>query len=191
MWSDVDGTRIDTYSGDRDIQVDSYVKGNKVYLILNNLDKVASTLSLNLFGANGNSIVSVKKKYLFLDLTKGTEGKPALTTETLSVAPTSVVLDADATMILEYSFANPVTLDQFSKEKKFYGNSLTGGTGNHRVTKSNNAVLTANINNVVVPTGAGEAVLRICGKFFYDHVTTVDVITSYSIHYTKLYDNQD
>ena len=38
LWSNVKGTRIDTKAGDIDIQVDAYVNGEKMYLILNNLE---------------------------------------------------------------------------------------------------------------------------------------------------------
>ena len=37
LWANVKGTRVDTKSCNLDTQIDTYVNGNKAYVIINNL----------------------------------------------------------------------------------------------------------------------------------------------------------
>ncbi|KAA1243302.1 carbohydrate-binding protein [Aquimarina sp. RZ0] len=169
LWSDVKGTRVDTKSSDLDIQVDAYIDGEVTYLILNNLERVDKQVDLNFFGSNGNAVQEVKIKHLFLN-----GNQPTLSENTFRNAPESITIGAEATMILAYSFANPVVIDETSKEFKYYGESLSGSNGStpHRV-RVDNGALTANVNGVVVPN-KGEAMLRLGGAYFWDHVSRQD-----------------
>ncbi len=169
LWSDVDGTRVDTKSSDLDIQVDAYIDGETTYLILNNLERVDKQIDLNLFGLNGNSVQNVKVKHLFLN-----GNQPTLSEDILTSAPETVNVGAEATMILAYNFASPVVINETSKESKFYGESLSGSNGStpHRV-RVDNGTLTASVNGVVVPN-KGEAMLRLTGAYFWEHITKQD-----------------
>ncbi|UXX79142.1 Ig-like domain-containing protein [Reichenbachiella carrageenanivorans] len=162
QWSDVKGTRIDTKASDRDIQVDAYVDGTHVYLILNNLELDPTTINLNLFDDYQNEIVSVSTKHLYLNTSID---EPVLDRETMSAAPGSILLEKSATMILDYEFANEVIIDQESVEKKFMGEPLTDETNAYgsqlcHVKVNGRASFTANVNGVEVPE-KGEAQLRI------------------------------
>ena len=168
LWAEVDGTRIDTYANDLDFQVDAYVNGNKLHLILNSLEQDDRTLKLNFFNAPQEAS-SVRIKHLHL---KG--DRPALDVSTTNTIPNTVTLGAEATMILTYTFPSDLVITEVSKERKYYGESLNGSNGStpHRVTL-NSSKLAVNINGVQVPE-KGEAQLRLCGAYFYTHVTNPD-----------------
>ncbi len=162
LWKDVKGTRIDTKASDRDIQVDAYVDGNHVYLILNNLEVDPTTINLNYFDDYQNPVQSVNVTHQYFNTAMN---QPVNDKSSFGAAPGSIVLNESATMILDYEFANPVTIDQESKEVKFYGEPLTseqtflGGQKCHTSIGGRNKI-TTQINNVVIPT-TGEATLRI------------------------------
>ncbi len=175
LWSDVKGTRIDTKSSDRDIQVDAYVDGNHMYLILNNLEDEATTINLNQFNDYENAVKSVSMKHQFFDVDKN---EPINKISKLGTSPGSVSLGASATMVIDYEFTNPVNIDQESKEIKFYGEPLTnettflGGQKCH-VSVRGRRKFTTEINNVTVPT-VGEATLRIgVNTFATDNIEIV------------------
>ncbi len=162
LWKDVKGTRIDTKASDRDIQVDAYVDGNHVYLILNNLEVDPTTINLNYFDDYINPVQSVQVTHQYFNTGMN---QPVNDTSTFGTAPGSILLNGSATMILDYEFANAVTIDQESKEVKFCGEPLTseqtflGGQKCH-VPIAGRRKITTQINNVVLPT-VGEATLRI------------------------------
>ncbi|MBD0401358.1 Ig-like domain-containing protein [Flammeovirga sp. EKP202] len=177
LWSNVKGTRIDTKSTNRDLQVDAYVDGNKIYLILNNLENTPKDVNLSFYDDYENPVQSVLVKNLYLDMNKGQFGKPALDEFTVESAPGAVTLDSDATMVLEYTFANSVTLDQTSDETKFMGEKI--GSGYHEfgseLIHTTSQSLSTSVNGVVVPNGEYEATLRISGAFFKAHLGSVVV----------------
>ncbi len=150
LWAEVRGTRIDTYSTDPDIQVDSYVDGNEAYVVLNNLEFDSKIIGLNLNGQDSRQIRSVTLKHLFFNGTI-----PSLDTVVYSDAPPRVEIGAEATMVLKYSFGEGDTLDtpETSTEVKYYADSylkpILAGTSN--IFKINH-----------VSTGTyGEALLRV------------------------------
>ncbi|WP_282086204.1 carbohydrate-binding protein [Aquimarina algiphila] len=149
LWDDVDGTRVDTKSSDPDIQVDSYVDGNEVYLILNNLQEQNTTISLNLFEDNDNNPTSVRIKHLYLEGVRNI----VLDDNTTNNIPSSVTLGAEATMILKYTLPNAVAINQTSVENKFYGEPVSN---NQRVA-INSGDNTFFVNNVTVPIDADKA----------------------------------
>ncbi|NME69318.1 Ig-like domain-containing protein [Flammeovirga aprica] len=177
LWSNVKGTRIDTKSTNRDVQVDAYVDGNKIYLILNNLENNTKDINLSFYDDYENPVQSVLVKNLYLDSNKGQFGKPALDEFTVATAPGSVTLSEDATMVLEYTFENAVTLDQTSEETKFMGEKI--GSGYHEfgseLIHTTSPTLTTSVNGVVVPSGDYEATLRVSGAFFKAHLGSVVV----------------
>jgi|GEM_PF-3405831 len=169
LWADVEGTRIDTKANDLDVQVDAYIDGKTTYLILNNLETSDKVLNLNFFGENGNTIENVRIKHLFLS-----GNQPTLTDTVVDSAPKSVTIGAESTMILAYNYAQEVQIDEISKEYKYYGESLSGSNGStpHRV-QINNGTLTAQVNGVNIPS-KGEAMLRLCGSYFWTHISSQD-----------------
>ncbi len=171
LWSDVEGTRIETLSNDPDIQVDAYVNGSTGYLILNNLETVAKTINLHEYGLSA-SVNNVRIKHLYCanySDTTGTSAYPVLDEYTQS-APSFITLQPEATMILEYNFASSVNPDQSVVETKYYGGNLSGGNP-FRVKGTS---MSGTINGVTVPSGPAEAVLRISGMFWASAITSGD-----------------
>ncbi len=149
LWDNVDGTRVDTKSSDPDIQVDSYIDGNEVYLILNNLQEQNTTINLNLFEDNDNNPTSVRIKHLYLEGVRNI----VLDDTTTTNIPSSVTLRPEATMVLKYTLPNAVAINQTSVENKFYGEPVSN---NQRVA-INNGDNTFFVNNVTLPVDADKA----------------------------------
>ncbi|OHX64746.1 hypothetical protein NH26_24600 [Flammeovirga pacifica] len=177
LWSNVKGTRIETKASNPDVQVNAYVDGNKLFLILNNLEDNEKTINLAMYEEFSNPIQNVMIKNLYLDMNKGTSGQPALDVMEVKTAPGAVTLSNDATMILEYTFANPVNLSETLEEKKFMGEKI--GSGNHpfgsELIHTTGTQMSTQVNNVVVPTGDYEATLRVSGAFFKAHMSSIEV----------------
>lgn len=149
LWKNVKGTRIDTKSSDLDIQVDAYIDGDKGYVILNNLEFNPVTINLNVFDAYDIAVASVLKRHLTLN-----GSNPVLEEETFTSSISSVVLGAESTIILEYTFAEALTVDETSDEVKYYATDYL-----KPITASQENTFT--INGVVKSAMYGEAVLRV------------------------------
>ncbi len=149
LWADVDGTRVDTMSSDPDIQVDSYVDGNEVYLILNNLQEQATTIDLNFFEDNNNNATSVRIKHLYLEGVRDI----VLSDNTTNNIPSSVTVNPEATMILKYTFPNAVAVNETSVENKFYGEPVSDDQ-RVNIQGGDNTFF---VNNVDVPANPNQA----------------------------------
>ncbi|MFY0627071.1 MAG: Ig-like domain-containing protein [Reichenbachiella sp.] len=148
LWSDVNGTRVDTKSLDLDIQVDAYIDGDSAYVILNNLYFEDKTISVNLFEEVGVGLDHLTVKHLYL------QGQnPVLETTELTEAPSEFTLGAEGTMILTYAFDSDITIDQTSDESKYYALEHLQEIGS--------SDLTYNINGVTTTADFGEATLRL------------------------------
>nr|WP_010925623.1 T9SS type A sorting domain-containing protein [Microscilla sp. PRE1]AAK62831.1 MS109, putative beta-agarase [Microscilla sp. PRE1] len=148
LWSEVNGTRIDTYSPNADILVDGYVEGKNAYLILNNLNFEPAEIDLKSHGLSDNNIVSIEIKHLYLD-----GDAPVLSTSVESSVPESLLLAAEGTMILELTMEEPIEPVQSSIEKKYYADTYLQEIVSE-------TPITFNIDNVEVGE-YGEAVLRV------------------------------
>ncbi len=151
LWSDVKGTRVDTKSSDLDILVDAYVDqaSNTGYLILNNLAESGKNVNLNQFGLGASNISNVEIKHLYL----GGNNAPVIDVANSTTAPTSVVLNAEATMILAFSFDTPLAVTESSQEVKSYATT-------YKQAIVANQTIDFTIPNVPIGT-QGEAVLRL------------------------------
>ncbi len=159
LWSEVDGTRVDTKASDPDIQVDAYVDGNDLFLILNNLEPREKSVNLNFFG-NSPNLSGVTSKHLYLSGVRDI----ILDETSFNSAPSSVTISAEATMVLKYSYAGNVNVNQNSVEKKFYGESVGPG---ERV-EIKNGDNTFFVNGVTPPSNPGqaEAMLKVTVNLF-------------------------
>ncbi|WP_010522442.1 T9SS type A sorting domain-containing protein [Aquimarina agarivorans] len=118
LWANVDGTRVDTKSSDLDIMVDAYVdaSNNKAYVILNSLEDENTSINLNQIGIDAANVSEVEIQHLFL----GSNGNLSLTKVQSGTAPETVVVNEDATMIIEYTFATAPSVSNTSEERKIY-----------------------------------------------------------------------
>lgn len=151
LWAEVNGTRVDTWSSDLDIQVDAYVDGDDAYIILNNLEFNDVEVKLNAFGLDTANISSVNIKHL---LTSDDAIEASSIDELNSTSlPSTVTIDGEGTMIIKVTYNSNITIDNTNNEIKYYSNDFKQAI-------SANSDITFNINDVVVGTN-GEAVLRL------------------------------
>ncbi len=118
LWSDVKGTRVDSYTLDPDIQTDAYIDGNKVYVILNNLYFEEQEVKINISDNYTTALSSVRVKHMY-----GNDGIPVLDEESFTSEPGTLTLGSEATMILEYTFDAPITIDETKDETKYYAST--------------------------------------------------------------------
>lgn len=152
LWSEVEGTRVDSWSAEPDLVVDSYVDGNEAYMIINSLEFDVTVFDLNALGVSGASINSVNIKHLYYD---ALANAPVLSNENFSDIPESLVIQGEATMIVKVTYSNDIELAiiHTNTETKYYAQQ-------YKQVISENKVITFNINGV--SKGAkGEAVLRL------------------------------
>ncbi|EWH10720.1 agarase [Catenovulum agarivorans DS-2] len=148
LWSDVEGTRVESRTTNPDVLIDTYVNDNKAYVILSNLNYSPETVYLNLFGENDNNISQIKVKHLHLS-----GGKVVLDETTQSTSLESFTLDTEATAIIEYTFDSALAINQTAEENKYYAQSY-----NQQIIA--NQSIQFNINDVVT-SQYGDATLRL------------------------------
>lgn len=151
LWAEVNGTRIDTWSSDLDIQVDAYVDGNDAYIILNNLEFSDVEVKLNALGLDTANISSVNIKHL-LTSDDAIEASSIDELNTTSL-PDTVILDGEGTMVIKVTYASNIVIDETSQEVKYFSNDFKQAISAY-------SDITFNINDVVVGEN-GEAVLRL------------------------------
>lgn len=161
LWSEVKGTRVDTKSTDPDIQVDAYIDGDDVYLILNNLEPVAKSINLNFFG-NTPNLQNVTTKHLYLSGARDIR----LDSSSDNVAPNTIQLAADGTMILKYTYSSNININEDSIERKFYGAAVSNNERIQIQPGDNNFF----VNGVSVPQNPdqAEAMLKVTANLFND-----------------------
>jgi len=163
LWSDVNGTRVDTFTTNPNILIDSYVDENKAYVIISNLTSASENVLLHKLGNSDAQIQSVKIKHLYLDGTK-----PKLDVINASADTDNFDLAAEATIIVEYTYDTDLNIDAVSDEKKYFATEYLKEI-------SPNVDNTFVINDVTT-SDHGEAILRIAlgrdiGSFLNPTVT--------------------
>ncbi len=148
LWKNVNGIRVDTTSEDQDVQVDAYVDDKKLHLILNNLELEPKQIDLRFVSTERNAIISAVSKQTF-----EINGAPLIEEIQYENIPSTLTLEANATMIIEYDFTDEVLVDQSSEEKKYYAKT-------YLQTIASSQDITFEIEDVSVPA-FGEAVLRV------------------------------
>ncbi|MEO1449115.1 MAG: Ig-like domain-containing protein [Bacteroidota bacterium] len=119
LWSEVNGTRVDSRSTDPDVQCNTYVEGNKMYVVLNNLYFQDTTVNLNLVEQTGNPIQNIHVKHLHLN----TAGDAPLLDESNPATLNSVQIGAEGSVVIEYTYQNPVAMDEGVDETKYYADT--------------------------------------------------------------------
>lgn len=116
LWSNVNGTRVDTKSNNLDTQVDTYVDGKKVYVIVNNMHLESRTVNLDVKGIGNANIESIYIKHLHAD----NNGIPELNESTVYSPVNRIEIGREATVILEYTFDKAIDIPESSQESKYY-----------------------------------------------------------------------
>ncbi|WP_370980241.1 Ig-like domain-containing protein [Agaribacterium sp. ZY112] len=189
QWRDIEGTRIDTYSSDIDIQVDAYVNNNDqngehhLYVIVNSMHAEDTDIDLSWAGISGNSIKSIETRHLYLDANvdgdgnaANGKGKPILAEAELASLPESLVVAENSTIVIDIEYTSAINPAFNNNETKYAGEPLSN-TSPYRVDMGGSVVNTE-VNGVAKPTN-GEAQLRITGNMFIGHWTEANLHRSY------------
>jgi len=148
LWSDVGGTRVDSYATDPDILVDAYLDGTDLFVIANNLEFEDAFLGVALDGVGASATTRFTIKHLYRD-----GDVPVLQTTQPAALPESLRLGAEGTVILHIEFDSEIAVDQRSTESKHYAQTMLQSIGA-------NSTLSFDVDGV--PTGTdGEALLRL------------------------------
>lgn len=143
LWKDVKGKRVDTKSLDLDFQVDAYVDGSTVCVIVNNLYFEDKSVQLNMFDRHANTLNSIDVKHYHLSGSKSVLDETVLSGVEMS-QPLSI--GAEGTLVLKYNYAAPVILDESKVETKYYADTyLQEIFANQEIIFNINNVTTANI----------------------------------------------
>lgn len=170
LWSDVKGTRIDTKSSNLDTQVDTYIDGNKAYVIVNNMHHEARFVDLYMNGIGDANVQSVYVKHLHAE----NAGVPALDESTLTTPPDRIQVGREATAILEYTFDQPIEIPDSSSEAKYYADIYFQEI-------LANQQIDFNLDGVTL-SEEGEAVLRLgCGRDFGQSLQPIVAINGTAI----------
>ncbi|MCM2681349.1 cellulase family glycosylhydrolase [Echinimonas agarilytica] len=156
LWSDVAGTRIDTYATDQDLQVDAYIDGDTAYIILNSLEFDETDIDLNALGLDESTISSVTIRHLV----SSNDANLASSIETteLTELPDTVTLDGEGTMIIEVVRNADYMIDQTLSESKHYADSyLQEIIANQAIDFSISDVTVGNHGEAVLRLGIGRA----------------------------------
>lgn len=148
LWADVNGTRVDSHASDLDILVDSYVDGDTLYIIINNLEFADDELALTDLGLSENTFTGGTMKHLFTR-----DGDPVLEETALTEIPALLDIGGEATIVLELNFNSDIAITESSEETKYYATT-------YKQAISANSDIDFTINDVVIGT-QGEAVLRL------------------------------
>ncbi len=154
LWSDVRGTRVDSKPADVNLQVDSYVQGKDLYIIVNNLYRSSQRFNLNIRGTGNNPVEYVHEKHLFADA----NGNPFYSPRFVGTNKISTMtIGSEATMVLRYHFKNNINVNQTSNETKHYA-TRNAASYLEYIEANQNQNFNINIGN---KPQFGEATLRI------------------------------
>lgn len=152
LWSQVRGTRVDSKSSNPDTQIDSYVKGHKAFVIVNNMHHEPRTVDLHLKGWGEARVDSVHMKHLHAE----DAGVPALDASSLNAAPDSIRIGREATTVLEYTFDRDLVLRDSASETKYYADVyLQEITADRQIVFQINGVALSEYGESVLRLGTG------------------------------------
>ncbi|NMH86574.1 T9SS type A sorting domain-containing protein [Flavivirga algicola] len=146
LWKDVKGKRVMITSDNPDVQAQAFADNQKLFVALNNLDDNTQTANLTML-SNLSGLVDVKIKALKIY----PQTMPDMSIETVTSAPGSIDLIKGETVVLEYTFSDPIEFDNALRRKTYYSDV-------HLQPISANSEIQFAFDNV--ETGNGFATLR-------------------------------
>lgn len=147
LWKDVLGDRILIRSDNKDVLVQGFLDGNKLHIALNNLDDFDQPINLNFNGNLPNiSLLTIKSLIIHPN------ADPDYTIQTFSELLDSYSLKKNETVVLEYTFSEPITFDNVIQSKRYYSTTYM------QAIQANNTI-NYNFNNVDLVGSSGYAML--------------------------------
>lgn len=117
IWKGVKGRRVLSNSNNIDVQIQAFVDGKKLYLVLNNLNDETQTVQLDLLSEQDVKKVYVKRLKVFVD------DVPELTKKKYKKAPKSIDLVYGESAVLTYVFKESVKFKNKLISKKYYADT--------------------------------------------------------------------
>jgi len=166
LWKDVSGDRILIRTDNMDVLVQSFLDGNKLYVALNNLDDFDQPINLNL---NGNlpSISELIIKSLIIHPDTDSD----YTIQTSSELLETYGLKKNETVVLEYTFSEPITFDNLIQSKRYYSTTYL------QAIQANNPI-NYNFNNVDLVGNSGYAMLAMSIGRKHDRSKSPNIIVN-------------
>ncbi|WP_159084205.1 Ig-like domain-containing protein [Saccharobesus litoralis] len=118
LWSEVKGNRVDFTNVDPDLAVHAFVYGNKAYIALNNHEDDAKQVDLSFVDA-GQVVEQVRTKRLDVPYNEAA----IYSDETSDIAPTQLTMAGHETIVLEYTFAEPIVHSGVVRERSYYNDN--------------------------------------------------------------------
>lgn len=151
LWSDVNGRRGHVETDHPDVKSDLYVDGEKVYLVLSNLEREEFEIDLSIEDVEGSTLQSIRLKHLH-----AINDLPMLNETLLSLDSPAFILGGEASAIVEYVFDNPIQISGFVDVSSFYADDyLWTITGNEDILVNIDNVSTGNHGTAVLRIGVG------------------------------------
>ena len=147
LWKDVFGDRILIQSDNKDVLVQAFLDGNKLYVALNNLDDFDQPINLNL-NANLPNILELTIKSLIIH----PDADPDYTIQTSSELLETYGLKKNETVVLEYTFSEAITFDNVIQSERYYSTTYL------QPIQANNPI-NYNFNNINLVGNSGYAML--------------------------------
>ncbi|MGC6424838.1 MAG: agarase [Lentimonas sp.] len=122
LWADVNGERVYTASSDPDIQVDSYVDGNKAYLILNNIVPDTRVVDLSFLEQPGQAVTLIRSKHLYWEGDPD-GGRVVFDEAETRKLPKSVTIESEAAMVLELTYPADIEFEAALTESKYFAST--------------------------------------------------------------------
>ncbi|MGJ8682102.1 Ig-like domain-containing protein [Paraglaciecola sp.] len=118
LWADVKGHRVAIDTQDPDLGTQAFVYGNKAYVALNNYEDESKSVSLD-FASQQAQVTSIRIKRLDVPYDEAA----IYTDEVVALAPSSLTLAAHETVVIEYTYATPISHDQISRTNNYYADT--------------------------------------------------------------------
>lgn len=151
FWKDLKGTRTEFSSNDEDILTDTYVDGNKAYVLISNLSDVDKDLDIKVHEARGLKLSKITVSHIYAN------DKEEAIWDKFELKNTSKVnIGREATMILTYEYNRKIKQNETTKETKYFADDyLKAITSNTPIDVAINGVDKAKIGETILRLGIG------------------------------------
>ncbi|KXX69416.1 hypothetical protein [Flammeovirga sp. SJP92] len=152
LWKEVEGKRVKVETSNPDIQIQGFVKGNKLFIALNNLDDKEHNVDLNFEESVGKLTKVITKSLKIYD-----DVEPVMSIEKSKTAPASLKVIPGETVVLEYKYAEEIQQTSAIKESKYYSTTYL------QPIKANNSIAFS-FSDVDVKEGSATLLMGISRK---------------------------
>tara|TARA_B110000285_G_C15002905_1_gene552352 strand:- start:49 stop:1149 length:1101 start_codon:yes stop_codon:yes gene_type:complete len=166
LWKDVYGDRILIRSDNMDVLTQGFIDGNKLHIALNNLDDFDQPINLN-FNGSLPDISELKIKSLIVNPDVNAD----YTIQTYTERPETYTLKKNETVVMEFTFLEPVTSENLIQKKRYYSTNYM-----HPILANNS--INYNFNNVSLTGNSGFASLSMSIGRKHDRSKSPNIIVN-------------